>query len=77
MGLIFGYYLFFPGRSSVLGHLAGQRLEERDQVRAVLGGKVERLDVLVEIGIGVAASDVEIDHIIAASSGCHHACTAR
>ena len=57
-------YLFFPWRSSVLGHIAGKSLEKRNQVRAILSGKVQRLDLLVEIWVGVAASGVKIDDIL-------------
>jgi hypothetical protein len=57
-------YLFFPWRSSVLGHLAGQSVEELDQILTVLSGKVERLDVLIEIWIGVAASGVKVYYVI-------------
>ena len=56
-------YLFFLWWSSVLWHLAGKSFEERNQVRAILSGKVERLDLLVEIRIRVAAAGVEIDDI--------------
>ena len=64
MGLIFGYLPILSRRSGVLGHVAGQRLEKLDQIRAVLGRKVERLDLLIQIWIGVAASGVKIDHVL-------------
>ena len=60
----FHIYLWPPRWPGVLRHLAGQRLKKCNQVRAVLGGQMERLHFLIEIGIGVAASDIEIDYIL-------------
>ena len=57
-------FLFFPWRSCVLRHLAGQSVEELDQIFTVLSGEVEGFDVLIEIGIGVAAPGVKIYHIM-------------
>ena len=61
---MFYLHLFFPRWSRIPWHFASKSLEERNQICAVLCGKVEGLYVLVEIGIGVAASSVEINHVM-------------
>ena len=54
----------FPGGPAFLGISPVRASRNCDQILAVLSGKVERFHVLIEIGIGVAASGIKIDHIM-------------
>src|ERR1700679_1220658 len=64
MDLISLIFLFLSRWPGILWHLAVQRFEKRDQICPVMGRQLQRLHLLIQVRIGVAASNVEIDHIL-------------